>query len=85
MGSLRPDAKIIYESPDGGETVYGRYFGEKERFLVGESLKAQERRQGINDNQLWQDMRQEAKTNPTLQKAIDRAIMVYRLSKDNPQ
>jgi hypothetical protein len=30
-------------------------------------------------------MRQEAKTNPTLQKAIDRAIMVYRLSKDNPQ
>ena len=81
MGSLRPNAEIIYESPDGGETVYGRYRGETERFLVGESLKAMERRTGISEDKLWRDIRKAATTNPTLQRAIDRAIMIYHLSK----
>lgn len=85
MGSLKPGVPIIYESPDGGQTVYGRYQGEKERFLVGESIKAVEKRLGIVEDHLWRDIRQEAKTNPTLQKALDRAIMIYRLSKDNPK
>ena len=84
MGSLRPNAEIIYESPDGGETVYGRYRGETERFLVGESLKASEKRTGITEDKLWRDIRKAATTNPTLQRAIDRAIMIYRLSKDKP-
>jgi hypothetical protein len=81
MGSLRPNAEIIYESPDGGETVYGRYRGETERFLVGESLKAMERRNGISEDKLWRDIRKAATNNPTLQQAIDRAIMIYHLSK----
>ena len=81
MGSLRPNAEIIYESPDGGETIYGRYRGETERFLVGESLKAMERRTGISEDKLWRDIRKAATNNPTLQQAIDRAIMIYHLSK----
>ena len=81
MGSLRPNSEIIYESPDGGETVYGRYRGETERFLVGESLKAMERRTGISEDKLWRDIRKAATNNPTLQQAIDRAIMIYHLSK----
>jgi hypothetical protein len=81
MGSLRPSTSIIYESPDGGETVYGRYPGETERFLVGESLKAMERRIGIHENQLWQDIRQAAKNNPALHDAIERVKMIYYLSK----
>ena len=28
------DKKYIYESPDGGETIYKRKFGEKERELI---------------------------------------------------
>jgi hypothetical protein len=31
---------------------------------------------------LWGEIHREAKTNPTLQKALDRAIMIYKLSKD---
>jgi hypothetical protein len=83
MGSLRPNAEIIYESPDGGETVYGRYRGETERFLVGESLKALERRTGIVEDKLWRDIRNAAKTNPTLQQALDRAIIIYHLTKED--
>lgn len=82
MGRLRPNAEIIYESPDGGETIYGRYRGETERFLVGESLKAMERRTGILEDKLWRNIRKAATTNPTLQQAIDRAIMIYHLSKE---
>jgi len=36
------------------------------------------------DDKLWGEIRREAKTNPTLQSALDRAIMIYRLSKDKP-
>ena len=85
MGSLDPNKAIIYESPDGGETVYGRYSGERDRFLVGESLKAFEKRTGIIEQELWRDILEEAKTNPALQKALDRVKMLYRLSKDNPK
>ena len=38
----------------------------------------------IQDAKLWAQIRHEAKTNVTLQKALDRAIMIYRLSKDKP-
>jgi hypothetical protein len=81
MGSLRPHTSIIYESPDGGETVYGRYPGESERFLVGESLKAMERRTGLIEGQLWKDIQKEAKNNPALHDAIERVKMIYYLSK----
>ena len=38
----------------------------------------------LMDNKLWGEIRREAKTNITLQKALDRVIMIYRLSKDKP-
>ena len=38
----------------------------------------------IQENKLWGEIRREAKVNPALQKALDRAIMIYRLSKDKP-
>ena len=36
----------------------------------------------ILDSKMWGEIRQEAKTNITLQKALDRVIMIYKLSKD---
>jgi hypothetical protein len=79
MGNLQTNAEIIYESPDGGETVYGRYRGETDRFLVGESLKASERRTGISEDRLWREIRKAATTNPILQDALDNTIMIYYL------
>jgi hypothetical protein len=85
MGNLRPGANIIYESPDNGETVYARYAGESERWLVGQSIKAQTRVESIRETQLWHDIRLAAKSNPALQEALERAIIIYELSKKNGQ
>ena len=39
----------------------------------------------IREDALWGDIRRTAKTNPALQKAMERVIMIYRLSKDKPR
>lgn len=76
--------KLIYESPDGGETIYVRSFGTTERILVSTSAKAREDARASEKEQvyLWKDMREQAKSNPALQKAIDRAIIIYKLGKE---
>lgn len=82
MGNLRPGADIIYESPDGGDTVYARYMGETDRWLVGNLSKFRgTKHQEMQENQLWHDIRTTAKTNPALQEALDRAIIIYELIK----
>ena len=83
MGSLRPGANIIYESPDNGDTVYARYAGESERWLVGQSTQAKDRIDLIKEDKLWGEIRRAAKSNKILQEALDRAIMIYHLSEDD--
>ena len=73
----------VFESPDGGNTVYSRDPGSNNRELLQEydprthdgwhSL--------IMEDKLWGNIRRAAKTNPTLQDALDRAIMIYHLTK----
>ena len=36
------------------------------------------------EDKMWGEIRRPARTNPALQKALDRVIMLYRLSKDTP-
>jgi len=83
MGSLKPGATYIYESPDGGQSVYARESGSKERKLIGESLSVKTNRELIQESQLWHNIRVAARTNPTLQEALDRVIIIYNLSKSN--
>ena len=94
MGSLKPGATYIYER--NGEEIYAREFGETERKLIGykyemegkPDLRTSDGRPLIDhlrEDKLWGAIRREAKTNTTLQKALDRAIMIYRLSKDKPE
>jgi len=83
MGSLRPGAEYIYESPDGGETVYAREWGSTERRMIGQSLKAAGLVKDLEQDQLWGNIRRAAETNPALQDALDRAIVIYQLSKKN--
>ncbi len=93
MGSLKPGATYIYER--NGDEIYAREFGKNDRTLIGYKYEMENKpdprtddgrplRDHIMDSKMWGQIRQEAKTNPTLQKALDRAIMIYRLSKDNP-
>lgn len=83
MGSLKPNSKIIYESPDSGGTVYGRYAGTNEKWVVGYSYDTQSTLDSIKEDKLWSEIRQDAKSNKLLQEALDRAIMIYHLSKNN--
>ena len=82
MGQLKPNATYIYESPDGGETVYAREAGTSERILIGQSYKAVSLQEQIAQDKLWGEIRRLAKSNPTLQAELDRVIMLYYLIKD---
>jgi hypothetical protein len=94
MGSLKPDTTYIYERD--GNTVYAREFGAdpNTRTPIGwdydKSNPSFDPRTGdgrplhdhIMDSKMWGEIRREARTNITLQKALDRVIMIYKLSKD---
>jgi hypothetical protein len=84
MGSLTPGATYIYESPDNGKTVYAREAGQTEKKLVGYNLpkRRDPMQYDIIETQLWQDIVEAGKTNPTLQKTLDRAILIYQTIKD---
>lgn len=87
MGSLKPGATYIYERDKG--TVYARELGAdpSTRTEMGYNYDPRTNdgrplRDHIMDDKLWGEIRREARTNSTLQKALDRAIMIYKLSKD---
>jgi hypothetical protein len=91
MGTLKPGATYIYER--NGDEIYSREVGSQDRNLVGYKhedkvdIRTSDGRpliEHIRDDKMWGEIRRMAPTNPALQKALDRAIMIYRLSKDNP-
>ena len=94
MGTLKPGATYIYER--NGEEIYAREVGETDRKLIGYKYEMEGKPdprtsdgrplfEHMREDKMWGEIRREAKTNPALQKALDRAILVYRLSKDKPQ
>ena len=92
MGILKPNATYIYER--NGEEIYAREMGKTERIMIGYQYQnkvdprtndGRPLHDHIIDDKMWGEIRRAALTNPALQKALDRAIMIYRLSKDNPQ
>jgi hypothetical protein len=72
---------VIYESPDGGETIYVREHGSTQRQLHSQSPRAIDLHAQIKEDQLWGEIRRAAKTNPTLKQALDEAVLIYTLSK----
>ena len=79
MGTLKPGAKYIYEKADG--ITYAREFGapHNDRFEIGRDYQ----RFLKDELRLWEDIVQEGRTNQALQDALDRAKLVYHLSKDH--
>jgi len=91
MGSLKPGASYVYER--NGDEIYAREFGSTERKLIGYKYEMENKpdprtddgrplHEHIMDSKMWGEIRREARTNVTLQKALDRVIMIYKLSKD---
>jgi hypothetical protein len=97
MGTLKTDTAYIYERVDS--VVYAREFGAEPatRQVVGwdynkdnpnfdpRSSDGKPLHDHLIQDKLWGEIRRDAKTNITLQRALDRAIMIYRLSKDKPE
>jgi hypothetical protein len=89
MGSLKPGATYIYER--NGDEIYAREFGETDRTLIGYKHEVPDPRtndgrplrEHIKEDQLWGEIRRAAKTNSALHDALERAIIIYHLSKDN--
>jgi hypothetical protein len=75
----------IYESPDGGQTVYTREMGGKEKKLHYVSPSAKTEMKETLLTQEWLDIRHAAKNHPSLQKSVDHLIMMYRLIKNDDE
>jgi len=87
MGTLKPGATYIYERSDG--TIYAREFGQSARTVVGYdpvlgSDGAVARPPDVVYSE-WNKIFRAAKTNPTLQEAIDRVKIIYNLINQNGQ
>ena len=90
MGTLKPGATYVYER--NGEEIYARETGQTERIMIGYQYenKVDPRThdgrplyEHIKEDKLWGEIRREARTNKVLQDALERAILVYHLSKNN--
>lgn len=86
MGQLKPAATLIYERD--GDTVYQREAGADPdtRSEVGwdydpRTATGRPLREEIKESKLWGDIRRAARSNPTLQDALEHAIMIYHLTR----
>jgi hypothetical protein len=67
----------IYESPDGGKTIYSRKSGSSYRNLIQEDSNIK-----VNQRWLtWKEILKLAETEPSLRDAIEQAEIVYALIK----
>jgi len=79
MGKLKPGATYVYESPDGGHTIYAREQGTTDRILVGYDTTAEE----YANHKIWNDIWFKSRNNAALRKAVERAIIIYHTIKDD--
>ena len=68
---------IIYESPDGGKTVYSRKSGSSDRNMIKEDTS----QNYITKWYEWKEILKLAETEPSLANAISKAEMLYVLLK----
>jgi len=68
----------IFESPDGGKTVYARKSGETERTLIKEDPDKKDRDRWLE----WRDILRASETNPALADLIQKAEVIWRLTKN---
>jgi hypothetical protein len=88
MGSLTPGVTYVYEQSNG--ITYAREVGAdpSTRKEIGwdydpRTSDGRPLHDHIMDDQLWGNIRRAAKTNTTLREALDRAKIIYYLSKEN--
>jgi hypothetical protein len=73
----------IFESPDGGRTVYSRKFGKQEKNFEWEDPEEARVKERLKESKEWLNILLAAEDNPALQEAIERVKIIYHLSKKN--
>jgi hypothetical protein len=73
----------VYESPDGGDTVYRRKSGSAERELHSISGEKRKWDELLEEEMLWVKIVQASRDNPALEKALEQARIIYELSQQN--
>ena len=97
MGQLKPGARYIYEhtgnevyarefGADPADRVlvgydYDPITGHKMPDASAQSADGKTLHDRILEDKMWGEIRRAAQTNPTLQDALERAIVIYKLSK----
>jgi len=81
VGRLEAGATYIYEKADG--ITYARKIGDPPdtRFEIGRDYN--NLRDRIKEDQLWHNIRQAAEHIPALQEALNRAKVIYELSRQD--
>ena len=72
---------VIYESPDGGHTVYARRPGSAQRELHSRSEEKQLELAELEQQKRWVDIFQERKNNPELDIMCEQVEMFYELGR----
>ena len=82
-GRLEPGATYVYEKAEG--ITYARKMGDPAdaRFEVGRDYDSQKLHRDLMHSKLWGQIHRAAESNPALQEALDRVIIIYELSKQD--
>lgn len=87
MGQLKPGATYIYEKANG--VTYAREAGAdpNTRFPIGSDYdpRTSDGRpllEKMREDKMWGEIRRMASDHPALQEALERAIVIYRLIKE---
>ena len=93
MGKLKPGASYTYEHTNGityafeagdlYKQVHGWMYDKDHPDFDPRTADGRPLHDHIMDDKLWGEIRRAARTNPTLQEAIERVKILYHLSKDN--
>ena len=74
----------IFESPDGGKTVYKRLPGTSQRELYSDMMSdGRTFHEQLREDQMWGEIRRMARKDEGLRELLERAIVYYNLKKDH--
>lgn len=76
---LKQTPGLVYESPDGGKTVYSRKLGETERKLEYMSNETIEMIETNKQLQLWKKIIEMSLNDENLAKELNRVKLLYHL------
>jgi hypothetical protein len=71
----------VFESPDGGRTVYARRPGETQRQLHWEHPDLIKERQEMEEQRRWVEIHTARKDNPALNSLCEQVELLYELGK----